>query len=383
MALEIIPVGGYKEVGRNCVFIKVDDEIVILDMGLNIEKYIKYTESEDSDEFNINPETLIRHQAIPNINKFRHLLPKVKALCVSHPHLDHLGAIPYITQSIRFPVHGTPFAIEVLKDLIYDKNRSARIKLVSHKPNAMFKIGDSITGEFVHTTHSTPHTAMIALHTKYGIIVYANDFKFDNNPVLGTKPNLKRLAEFAGNVKLLIINSLYVHYDMKMPSEIIARELLKDVLLGVDSKGKNIVITTFSSHIARLKSIVEIGRTLNRKIVFLGRSLAKYVCAAEKTGLIDFRDDVEIVKYGDKVKSKLSSIRNTEDYIFVVTGNQGEPNSVLSRMLNEHLFNFRPGDHVIFSSRTIPVPVTIENRRVMEEELKKRKVRIFKDINVS
>src|SRR3990167_7198883 len=134
-------------------------------------------------------------------------------------------------------------------------------------------------------THSTPHTVMIALHTKEGIVLYANDFKFDLFPTLGKKPNFRRLEELGKQkVLALICDSTYAADARKMPSEAIAREMLKEVMLGIDSKNKHVVVTTFSSHIARLNSIVEFGQRLNRKVVFMGRSMGKYVGAAERAG---------------------------------------------------------------------------------------------------
>ena len=94
---------------------------------------------------------------------------------------------------------------------------------------------------------------------------------------------------------------------MKTASEVVAKEMLKDVLMGVDSRGKAVIVTTFSSHIARLKSIVEFGRQLKRKVVFLGRSLAKYSKAAEDTDVMHF-PDVEVVGFGKQIKKKLKEI---------------------------------------------------------------------------
>src|SRR3989338_2502316 len=116
-------------------------------------------------------------------------------------------------------------------------------------------------------THSIPHTAMVILHTPYGLIVYANDYKFDRHPILGKKPNFERLEELGKEgVRLLIVESLYADLHRKTPSESVAQQMLNDVMLGVNSEHKAMIVTTFSSHIARLKSIVEFGKKLNRKV---------------------------------------------------------------------------------------------------------------------
>ena len=173
---------------------------------------------------------------------------------------------------------------------------------------------------------------------------------------------------------------------MKTPSEIVAREMLRDVLLGVNSKGKAIMVTTFASHLARLKSIIEFGKQLKRKVIFLGRSLAKYVEAGEKAGVVNFSKEVEIVKYSKNIQKRLKEIQKSgsEKYLLVVTGHQGEQKSVLYKIAKkEFKFNLYPEDNVVFSCRTIPTPTNIANREALENELKQTGVRIFKDIHQS
>jgi len=162
--------------------------------------------------------------------------------------------------------------------------------------------------------------------------------------------------------------------------------MLKDVMLGTDSTGSLIIATTFASHLARLKSMIENGRKMGRKIILCGRSLAKYVQAGEKVGLIKFSDKVEIIKYGNKIKRRLSKIKDSErgNYMIIVTGHQGEPKAVLSKIADKVIdFDLKPEDHVIFSCQTIPTPTNKENRRILENKLKKKNVRIFTDIHVS
>jgi len=187
------------------------------------------------------------------------------------------------------------------------------------------------------------------------------------------------------NVNTLILDSLYAKQEGKTPSERVAKELLRDVLLGTDNKGKAIIITTFSSHIARLKSIVDEGKKLKRKIVFLGRSLNRYIGAAQDAGLINFKN-FEVVAYGAKIRKKLAVINKegSDKYIIVCTGNQAEPGSMLVKMANGLLnFKFHKEDNVIFSCRTIPVEDNIKAREILEGKLRRLGCRLFKDIHVS
>ena len=382
--IEICTVGGYNEVGKNMTAVNVDGEVVIFDMGIHLESYIKYTEDEDI--INVDPSELIKVGAVPDITKIEKWKNNVKAIIPTHAHLDHIGAVPYLSNNYDAPILGTPFTIAVLKTILKDEGILIKNKIMKLAQNSVFQLSKNLNVEFINITHSTPQTVMVALHTKYGIILYANDFKFDRFPTLGEKPNYKRLKELGKKgVLCLIVDSTYSQSCKKTPSESVAKEMLRDVLLGTGNRGKAVFVTTFSSHIARLRSIVECGKKMNRKIVFLGRSLSKYCRASESVGIAKF-SDVEIVKYRNDIKRTLGKMRKSGigKYLVVLTGHQGEPKAALSRIVNGELgFNFEPDDHVIFSCTTIPTPTNIENRRVLEEKLKSQHVRIFTDIHVS
>jgi ribonuclease J len=375
--MDIIPVGGYGEIGRNCVVIKTGDEAVMLDLGLSMEQYIKYTESDDIVDFS--PKTLMEIDAVPNLDSINDIKEKIKGICISHAHLDHAGAVPFLEKKFDCPIHGSPFTIEVIRTISRDEKIPLRNELVEHKINSRFRISSRIEIEFVSVTHSTPQTVIIVVHTPEGDVVYANDYKFDSAPILGQKPNFERLSEL--RPKVLIIDSLYSLAYRKTASEAIARELLKDVLFGTDTNGKNIVITTFSSHIARIKTIIDLAEKLGRKPVFIGRSLSKYVTAAETCKLVDY-SKIERVKYGAQVKKYFKKVTHPEKYIFIVTGHQGEPKATLWKMA-KGIFPFKEGDEVIFSCNIIPTEDNQRNREMLEEELRGKKVRIFNDIHVS
>jgi len=372
-------VGGFSEIGRNCCAIKVDDEVVILDLGLHMEKYIEYTD-EREDNFDLSADTLIKLGAVPDINALGDWQKKVVAICISHAHLDHVGAIPYLGNEFDCPIYGTPFTMKVLNSMIKDDRVDLRNDLVEKKLGSKFKVSNNIEIEFVNVTHSTPETAIIVIHTKYGAVAYANDFKLDEHPTLGNKTNIKRLQEI--DIKALIVDCLYANNPKKTPSEMIAKQMLKEILLANDLEGKNIFVTTFSSQIARLKAITEIGKKMGRKVVFLGRSLAKYAFAAEDANITKFKD-AKIVKYSNKVRRFLENLKNPENHLFVVTGHQGEPRAVLSKIVNQTYFTFKTGDIVIFSCQIIPVQPNYDNRADLENALKNKNVKIYTDIHVS
>lgn len=384
--IQVFTIGGYSEIGKNMTAVKIDDEIIILDMGLYLPAVLEY---EEGDPRELTTKDLIKIGAIPNDNIIEKYSDKVKAIILGHCHLDHIGAAPYLAKHYDCPIIGTPYTLEVLKTLLEDHEDNYSNRLKQLNINSHLKISKNIKIEFINITHSTPQTVLVAIHTRYGIIMYANDFKLDNHPVLGKKPDYERLKHLAEkeNIILLIMDSLYSNLDAKTPSEKVAKEMLKDVMLGTKNNDNLIIVTTFSSHIARLKSIVEFGKTLDRKIVFLGRSLYKYVTAVENIGLVNFSKEVEIIGYRSSVKKKLRQIEKEGrgNYLIACTGNQGEPDAILSRIANKKdiQFEFLPNDIVIFSCRTIPTEMTIKNRGNLEKKLKQFHVRIFKDIHVS
>ncbi|MDA1196726.1 MAG: RNase J family beta-CASP ribonuclease [Nanoarchaeota archaeon] len=384
--IEICAVGGYNQIGKNMTAVKYKDEVVIFDMGLLLDKYIEATDQDEHDDKHLNPDELRIAGAIPNDEVIKDWKGKVKAIIPTHAHLDHVGAIVYLSNNYNAPILCTAFTKEVLTTIAKDERITLKNEIKVLNVNARFRISEKMEIEFINVTHSCPHTVMVALHTPEGIIMYTNDFKFDDHPTLGKKPNYARMKELGNEgVKALIVDSTRADNATKTPSESVARDMLRDVMLGVDSTNKTVIVTTFASHLARLKSIVAMGKKMNRKVLFLGRSLGKYATAGEKAGLINFSKDVEMATFGRQIEKKLKSIeKKLSKYLLVVTGHQGEPNSTLSKLVDGKIpFTFQNEDHVVFSCTVIPTDINIQNRIALEDKLRSKHVRIFKDIHVS
>jgi len=388
MPIEVCSISGFSKTEGNSVAIKVDDEVVILDMGLAMENYIKHQgDREDMSVAKTYPE-LLKAQALPDYGLIKDWHDKVVAIVPSHGHLDHVGAIPFAGSLFpNAPVICSPYTAEILKSILWDERIKIPNKIVSMGLNATYKISKNISIEFVSVTHSILHTVMICVHTPYGKVLYANDYKFDRQPIIGKKPNFARMKELGDEgVNLLIVNCLYAHAHEKTPSESVARQMLKDVMIDVDSDKKAMIVTTFSSHLVRLKSIIEMGKKLDRKTVFLGRSLMKYVKAAERINLVDFEKDVQIFRRRDKIEKILRKIEKEgrDKYLIVCTGHQGEPRAILSRISRGEIdFKFQEGDFVVFSCQVIPVEINLKNRKRLEKSLQANGVEIFRDVHVS
>ena len=383
--VKIHTVGGFSEVGKNMVVVEMEEDAFIFDEGFFLPAIVSMEERDKV----MTEKRLKKIEAVPNdavIDNIRH---KVRAQFITHAHLDHVGAIPFLSDKYDAPIYGTPFTMQVLDSLLKDNDLTLKNKTFEIKPNTTFYVqgkNKKYMIDFINITHSTAQCLMIAIHTPKGVIIYANDFKLDDTPVVGAKPNYKRLRELAKEgVLAFIVDSLYSGSEKKTPSENIARSLLKEAMDASQNSSSGMIVTTFSSHIARLKSIVEFGRKLDRKVVFLGRSLDKYSTAAKNCNLAPFLKDVTISKYRRQVEKTLHAVeKNRKDYMIVCTGHQGEPGSILERLSRHQLpFRVTRDDSLIFSSSVIPTPVNEEQFAKMEGRLKKSGPRIFRDAHVS
>jgi ribonuclease J len=383
MAIEICAVSGYAEFGKNMTAVKAGNDVILLDMGLHIENYISYTEDEEFVDINVMK--LIEKNAAPDISVIEDWRDKVKAIVISHVHLDHIGAVPYIASKFNAPVICTPFAAEVLKDILDSEKTKLPNKIEVLPVNGRKNIG-KLSIELLNVTHSTPESCAIAIHTPEGTVVYMSDFKLDTNPTLGKKTNLKRFEEIGNaGVKAMIIDSTNASDAGKTPSESVAKEMLRDVFSSIRGN-TGIIATTFSSHLARLKSIMELGQKMNRKVLFLGRSLSRYITAGESCGIINFTDKAEVIRYPNQIEKALKRVskEGKEKYLLVISGHQAEPKSTLSKIVGRTMkYELDPRDYVIFSCRVIPTPTNRSNRALMEKSLAKQGVHIFKDIHQS
>ncbi|MDO8555871.1 MAG: MBL fold metallo-hydrolase RNA specificity domain-containing protein [Nanoarchaeota archaeon] len=385
--MDIIPVGGYGEVGRNMTFAQIQGEAVAFDMGFNIQKLSDFEEA-GGDRKTAGKQGMITAQAIPDDNILNSFKKNTKGILISHCHLDHCGAVPYLAADYKAPIVGTPFTIEVIRNFVNDDNIKLPNKLHSINNGTSLKLGKNFHLEFINITHSTPSTSLIALHTPEGIILYANDFKLDNHPILGQKPDYKRIKELgaSGKVKALVIDGLYSNTESKTPSEKVAREMLKEVMLEEDTDGKAVIVSCFASHLARIKSIMDFSHKMGREVVLLGRSFAKYVTAAEDVGLSHYTQAAGLGRYSGEIKKHLKHLhgKGLDKYVVVATGGQGEPHSVLGRMVSGELpFSFKRDDLIIFSNKVIPTEPNLTNRAHMERKLIDKGLRLFKDIHAS
>ena len=387
--MEICTVGGFEEVGKNMTAVKVGEDVFLFDMGFFLPGVIELQEKPQVD---YTTRGLRRVGGIPDDRVLDKLgwTDKVRAIFISHAHLDHVGGVPFLaTRYPNIPIYATPFTMKVLESLIEDAHINLKNELRVVHDNTTHKIElakGNVQAEFVHATHSTIDCVYVALHTEEGTFFYALDLKFDNHPTMGKPPNYSRLKEIGDNgVKALIVDALYSGTEKKPGGEKIAEHLLEDAFSKVkDSRNSALFITTFSSHIERLNNIVKFGQKTGREIVFMGRSLAKYVDCAINVGKAPFKDKIRIAKYRGQVNAMLKRVeQNRGKYLVVCTGHQGEKGSILDRISKgETPFRFTNGDNLIFSSSVIPTDVNIESRKKLDSKLRGMGVKLQVDVHV-
>ena len=387
MEIEIATIGGYEEVGRQMTAVRAGDDVVIFDMGLNLSKVLIHDNVETERMHSLD---LIDMGAIPDDRVMSDLEGDVKAIVPTHGHLDHIGAISKLAHRYDAPIVATPFTIELVKQQIQSEEKfGVQNDLVKMDPGETMRIGDHSELEFVNVTHSIIDAINPVLHTPEGAIVYGLDKRIDHTPVIGDPIDMKRFREIGreGNGVLCYIEDCTnAGKKGRTPSEAVARRHLKDVMQSVEDYDGGIVATTFSSHIARVKSLVEFADDIGRKPVLLGRSMEKYSGTAERLGFVEFPEDLGMYGHRKSVDRTFKRVMNEgkENFLPIVTGHQGEPRAMLTRMgRGETPYELDDGDKVIFSARVIPEPTNEGQRYQSETLLQMQGARIYDDIHVS
>ncbi|WP_277552947.1 ribonuclease J [Halobaculum limi] len=389
MEVEIATIGGYEEVGRQMTAVRAGDDIVVFDMGLNLSQVLIHDNVETEKMHSLD---LIDMGAIPDDRVMSDMEGDVQAIVPTHGHLDHIGAISKLAHRYDAPVVASPFTIELVKQQVQSENKfNVDNDLVKMEAGETMEIGDSgnVQLEFVHVTHSIIDAINPVVHTPEGAVVYGLDKRMDHSPVLEDPIDMKRFREIGreGNGVLAYIEDCTnAGRKGRTPSESVARRHLKDVLTSVEDYDGGIVATTFSSHVSRVSSLVEFAQEIGREPVLLGRSMEKYSGTAERLNFVDFPDDLGMYGHRKSVDRTFKRImqEGKENYLPIVTGHQGEPRAMLTRMgRGETPYELDDGDKVVFSARVIPEPTNEGQRYQSERLLKMQGARIYDDIHVS
>jgi ribonuclease J len=326
--------------------------------------------------------------AIPDDTVMNSVEGTVKAIVCTHGHLDHIGAIQKLAHRYNCPIISTPYTNELIKQQIEGERKFAVMnKTFALKAGGKYTISQNLTLEFVRVQHSIIDAIMAVLHTPVGCVVYANDFKFDMTPVIGEPPDIARMREIGKEgVKVLIVESLNMEDRGYSPSEQVARLRVRDAIMRCEDDKNAIIVSTFASQIARIKTITECAREIDRIPVLLGRSMEKYNTTAEILKLVAFPQGTSI--YGNrKTTDRLLRrvVKEGKDkFLLVATGHQGEPGSMLSRMAaGDTPMKIEKGDKIMFSANIIPTPTNYAQRAEVDRLLIHQGARIFDGLHVT
>ncbi len=137
---------------------------------------------------------------------------------------------------------------------------------------------------------------------------------------------------------------------------------------------------------ARVKTIAECAHEIGRKPVLLGRSMEKYSVTAEQMKLVSFPETTSVFGNRRTVDRTMRRMMKAgkEQFLPIVTGHQGEPGSILTRIaIGDTPYQLSTGDKVVFSANVIPNPMNFGQRYMVESTSGMAGARIFEDLHVS
>ena len=328
--LKVIPIGGLGEIGKNMMVLESGKDIIIIDAGV------------------LFPEETMPgvDLVIPDISYLIENKGRIRGIFITHGHEDHIGALPYVLQTLQVPVYASRLAVGLIKLKLKDHKLPHVPKLVEVKSGEQIKSG-SFKVTFFPVSHSIPDAMGLAISTPLGLVIHTGDFKIDLTPATGNPTDLTQLAEMCKKgTFLLLSDSTYANVPGYTPSEsVVSKEMT--ALIG-RAKGR-VMIATFASLLARVQQTIDAAYKYGKKVSVVGRSMVNNVKLAIDLGYI--RDPGEVF-----VPVKELRKHPPEKSVILMTGSQGEPTSALTRIANRahQDIAITPGDTVILSSSPIP-----------------------------
>ena len=263
---------------------------------------------------------------------------------LTHGHEDHIGAIPYLASDLGVPLYATPFTAGLIAGKLEEEGLTGEIKLNVVDMLDEFRLGP-FGLRYVPLAHSIPEGNALLIDTPHGRVFHTGDWKLDDTPQLGdpsTEAELRAIGDLG--VLALVCDSTNVFVDAPSGSELGVREGLDDVIREADCR---VLVTTFASNAARLKTLGHVAQDTGRQVCIAGRSLERILRVSRSVGyLTDFPEPIDF-------EAALRLPRR--EVMIVATGGQGEQRAALARIaFDQHKLKLDRGDLVIFSSKQIP-----------------------------
>jgi ribonuclease J len=328
--LQIIPLGGLGEFGMNCLAIRWQDDIIVIDAGL------MFPESE----------LLGVDIVVPDITYLVENKQHVRAIILTHGHEDHIGGLPWILSELKVPIYATEFTLAYVEGKLDEHRMLDDADLIEIAPREKFTIGP-FTVEPIRVTHSLVDCVALAIETPVGVVIHTGDFKIDLAPLDDKAFDLHAFAEYGKRgVLALLQDSTNVERPGYTPSERAVIPRLDEIFTQTKKK---LFFSCFSSSIYRIRIAMELARKHGRKVAIIGRSMMDSTEIAQDLGYID-------VPSGLIINPGQMRDYAPEQVMVLISGTQGEPLSALSRAAvdNHKHAKIEPGDTVVLSSRIIP-----------------------------
>lgn len=338
-SVRIIPVGGLGEfgIGKNMTIIEYKSEIIVVDMGVLFA-------GEDYPGVNY---------MIPDIKYLEDNIDKVKAICFTHAHLDHIGACRHLLPKFSplTPIYATDFTIGMIKKQMSElqDEPDMNYQVVNPLKHEIIKVSEHLSVEFIHTLHSIPGNTAIVVRTPNGVIYLSGDWRHEERP-MGQQTDYERIDEIVKKegIDLMLNESTNIDSPGRHPhSEYDVGENLGKVMDHY--AGGRVIISCFSSQISRIELVLKEAAARGRKVAFSGYSMINNVEVALRARAIKVPKNT-IVKMEDIIKLP------DEKVCIVCTGSQGELNAVLNRMVTgaHKYIKIKSTDTIVFSSNPIP-----------------------------
>lgn len=324
-----MPLGGADDIGMNMYMYAVDGKIIVVDAGYGFLM----------DNF---PGMELAYASPEFLEQYK---DNIVGLFITHGHEDHMGAIAQIWPKLQCPVYGMDFSLGLIKERLDEFKMADQVPLISVNNNRTVEV-ENFSVEFIDIAHTVPQTCVLGIRTKYGNILHATDWRFDDEALAMIPTNFKALKRLAKEgVSMLVCDSTNVLIDKKSPSESEVRENLIKLIPQLDG---GIIVTCFASNLMRLESLIMAAEAANRTPVVVGRSLVTNLKIAKECGYLADVPQVFTIEQAKDIAA--------ENALYICTGSQANYHSAMSFIANgeSKYIKLDKSDTIIFSSKVIP-----------------------------